>query len=73
MSIFVNTYPYTDNHELNADWIIQKVQELDAKVDKDITDTVETITKETLNNMLITATYDSTTETILIKEAEADE
>ena len=29
-----NNYPYTDFHELNADWIIKTVQELSTKVDE---------------------------------------
>ena len=29
-----NTYPYTDFHELNLDWILKKMQELQAQMDE---------------------------------------
>ena len=28
----LNQYPYTDCHELNADWIISKIKELEERV-----------------------------------------
>ncbi len=31
---FFNKYPYTDFHELNADWLLQKMQELDKRLDE---------------------------------------
>ena len=31
--MFVNEYPYTDFHELNLDFILAKVQELDSRID----------------------------------------
>ena len=31
--MFINKYPYTDFHELNLDFILAKVQELDARID----------------------------------------
>lgn len=32
----VNKYPYTDLHELNLDWILQKMKELDERLDNAI-------------------------------------
>ena len=34
---FFNKYPYTDFHELNADWLLQKMQELDKRLDEALT------------------------------------
>lgn len=31
---FFNKYPYTDFHELNADWLLKKMQELDKRLDE---------------------------------------
>lgn len=31
---FFNKYPYTDFHELNADWLLKKMQELDTRLDE---------------------------------------
>ena len=28
MSIPINKYPYTDLHEMNMDWILEKIKEL---------------------------------------------
>lgn len=36
-----NTYPYTDFHELNLDWILKKMQELQAQMDELIQKAIE--------------------------------
>lgn len=33
MSNFFNTYPYTDFHELNLDWILAQIKELETRLD----------------------------------------
>lgn len=33
----LNKYPYTDAHELNLDWILSKMKELDARLDNALT------------------------------------
>lgn len=44
MSIF-NEYPYTSLHELNLDWLLSKMKELDAKVDDLIEEAIEQATE----------------------------
>ena len=50
-----NEYPYTDMHELNLDYILTKVKELDARVDKisdEIAEQVEANVKEYIDEQL---------------------
>lgn len=54
MSIF-NKYPYTDMHELNLDYILTKVKELDERVDKisdEIAEQVEADVKNYIDEQL---------------------
>lgn len=57
-----NTYPYTDFHELNADWILSKVKELDSKIN----DGIQQWVREQLNDLFVTAAYDAGTETLIL-------
>lgn len=44
MGVFQNGYtPYTNFHELNADWIVAKVKELDERVNGDIRAEIEKV------------------------------
>lgn len=44
MGVFQSGYtPYTNFHELNADWIVQKVKELDERVNGDIRSEIEKV------------------------------
>ena len=44
MGVFQSGYtPYTNFHELNADWIVQKVKELDERMNGDIRSEIEKV------------------------------
>lgn len=44
MGVFQSGYtPYTNFHELNADWIVAKVKELDERVNGDIRGEIEKV------------------------------
>lgn len=44
MGVFQSGYtPYTNFHELNADWIVAKVKELDERVNGDIRAEIEKV------------------------------
>lgn len=44
MGVFQSGYtPYTNFHELNADWIVAKVKELDERVSGDIRGEIEKV------------------------------
>ena len=47
MSIFDNKYPYTDFHELNLDWILETVSNLEKRVDNLKTEFLEQANKYT--------------------------
>lgn len=60
--MFTNVYPYTDFHELNADWMLGKVKELDYKIN----DGIQQWVREQLNDLFVTAAYDPITETLIL-------
>lgn len=62
MSLFDHKYPYTDFHEMNLDWIISKIVELENFVYNDI----EKIIRERIKELIIDAVYDPGTETLVI-------
>ena len=52
MGVF-NNFPYTNIHELNLDWIIKKVKELDSKVNEDL----ESVIREYVNTLYLNVSY----------------
>ncbi|MBQ0139414.1 MAG: hypothetical protein KBT36_08965 [Kurthia sp.] len=57
-----NKYPYSDFHEMNLDWVISKVKELDQKVNGNL----EKLIREQLDKLFIDAMYDAQTETLIL-------
>lgn len=63
---FFNEYPYTDFHEMNLDWIISKVKELDKKVGESLEEYIKEYVDKHLDKFALNATYDEPTETLTL-------
>lgn len=68
MPVFEN-FPYTNFHDLNLDWILNKVKELDEKVNGDFDAIIESYIEAHLSQFLLEASYDAATETITLQSA----
>ena len=63
-------YPNNSTEVRNMDYVIQRVEELDQKVDKLMSDKLEEAIDEYFNKVMITAIYDEENEKIILsKEA----
>lgn len=58
MGLFTNKYPYTDFHELNLDWVIEKMKDLENRVDslkdeviKETTDYIDSKLADTVEQL----------------------
>ena len=68
MPVFEN-FPYTNFHDLNLDWILNKVKDLDKKVNEDLDEIILQYVDEHLSQFLLAAMYDAGTETITLQSA----
>lgn len=64
-------FPYTNFHELNLDWIIEKIKEFKSEIDN-IDDNITTIVQEYLTEVEFNAMYIPATETIVLKFEEKE-
>lgn len=55
-------FPYTNFHGLNLDWLLQKMQELEAKVDTEVIEEIRRV----VSSLVIEDIYDADTETLTI-------
>ena len=63
-------YPNNSTEVRNMDYLLQRVEELEQKVDKLMSDRLEKAIDEYFNKVMITAIYDAENETIILsKEA----
>lgn len=69
-----NSFPYSDFHELNLDWILSKIKEFQDWFDNlNVEDEIKAEVDKYFNQVMIQAIYDEETETItLAKELSGD-
>lgn len=66
MALFDN-FPYANFHEMNLDWIIAKVKELDSEFNETLEDSIVQYINEHLADIILAATFDAATHTITLK------
>ena len=69
-----NSFPYSDFHELNLDWVLSKIKEFQNWFDNlNVEDEIKAEVDKYFNQVMIQAIYDEQTETItLAKELSGD-
>lgn len=64
MALFEHEYPYTNFHEMNLDYMLKKIREMEEKI-KDITsDAARQLVEKYINEMLPQAIYSAEDESI---------
>lgn len=65
----IHKYPYTNFHELNLDWIVEKVKELEegyGDIVQTINNTIEQMIADGALVLSLTETYDPATEALTL-------
>ena len=64
-----NSFPYSDFHELNLDWILSKIKEFQNWFDNlNVEDEIKAEVDKYFNQVMIQAIYDEQTETITLEK-----
>ena len=63
----LNQFPYANFHELNQDWIVKTVQNLENAVNNLSVEGIKEYIDQYFNQLMINATYDANTETITLQ------
>ena len=63
----LNQFPYANFHELNQDWIVKTVQNLENAVNNLSVEGIKEYIDQYFNQLMINATYDADTETITLQ------
>lgn len=69
MGVFEH-YPYTNFHELNLDWIIKLVKELNSKVNDQLAEIIQETADAYISSLVLNAMYDAENERIEIAVTE---
>lgn len=65
-------FPYSNFHELNADWLLREVERISKLTYGIIDETIKEYIDNRFNNMMINAIYDAETETIYLRLEEKE-
>lgn len=64
-----NSFPYSDFHELNLDWILTKIKEFQSWFDNlNVEDEIKAEVDKYFNEVMIQASYNEETETITLSK-----
>lgn len=59
-------FPYTNIHELNLDWIIKKVRELENDLNAGLDERIDAYIQENLSTFILNANYDDINHALVI-------
>lgn len=69
MGVF-ESFPYTNQQNLNLDWVLALLRELEKAIDNGFDEVVRTWIEEHYNELFFNASYDPETETVIFAKRE---